>query len=520
MEQNRARRLPLGVQHFEQLRKGGYVYVDKTDLIWELANGSLYNYLSRPRRFGKSLLVDTLKCYFEGKRELFEGLKIMNLEQEWVKHPVLHFDMSGSVSTAASFANSMNDKLARYEAIYGNSPTATEIGDRFSYLIRQAHQQTGQPVVVLIDEYDSPVRNTFGTPEHDTLKDIYRGFLSILKTEGDHLRVVFITGIAKFTHLSLFSALNTLKNWSFDEKFDTICGLTDEEIDTNFVPELEAMAQKMGITLSTLRQQLKDMYDGYHFSERMIDIYNPTSLLNALEDKRLECYWASDGASVLLPAALKDNNVDCADLESLLIDREILRISDYLLTNPGIFLYQMGYLTLKGMEANFYILGYPNFEVRNTISKIVLPNIVAMAEQKRNQIYIKMERAMEAADVETMMLCLKQMVSSKPYTNDPDDRLAESDYQFILSTILSAANYYTELEVPTAIGRIDLLVKANSYIYLLELKMKSNGGLEAAANQIQDRHYADIFAADTRPVIALAVELDAETKTISAWKQL
>ena len=338
--ESKARRLPLGVQHFEKLRKGGYVYVDKTDMIWELANGTLYNYLSRPRRFGKSLLVDTLKCYFEGKRELFEGLRIMDLEQEWVKYPVLHFDMSGTTATAEDFRNTLDSMLREYEEVYGIQDVEEAIGRRFTMIIRQAHQHTGQPVVVLIDEYDSPVRNTFGTPEHDALKDIYRGFLSILKTEGDHLRFVFITGIAKFTQLSLFSALNTLENWSFDEKFDTICGLTDEEIDTNFIPELETMAQKMNISVAQLRTQLKDMYDGYHFSERMIDMYNPTSLLKALSRKTLECYWASDGASKLLPEILKEADVKMDELEDMRVSANILRASDYLLSNPAVFLYQ------------------------------------------------------------------------------------------------------------------------------------------------------------------------------------
>ena len=520
--ESKARRLPLGVQHFEKLRKGGYVYVDKTDMIWEMANGTLYNYLSRPRRFGKSLLTDTLKCYFEGKRELFEGLKIMDLEQEWVKYPVLHFDMSGTVATAASFANSMNDKLARYEAIYGESATATEIGDRFSYLIRQAHQQTGQPVVVLIDEYDSPVRNTFGTPEHDTLKDIYRGFLSILKTEGDHLRFVFITGIAKFTQLSLFSALNTLENWSFDEKFDTICGLTDEEIDTNFVPELEAMAQKMNISVAQLRTQLKDMYDGYHFSDRLIDMYNPTSLLKALSRKTLECFWASDGASKLLPEILKEADVKMDELEDMRVSANILRASDYVLSEPAVFLYQLGYVTIKSSEGRIYHLGIPNTEVHSTLSEITLPSLLEMERRQRLDVVNRVGMALDVCNLEPAMLCLKQIVSAAPYTNKTfnPDTVIEDHFRFILSTVFSVLGYAVECERHMATGRIDMVVKTPNYIYVMELKMRSNGGVDSAEEQMRLKHYADAFAAELREVIRLAIEFDEESRTIVNWGRL
>ena len=522
METSKVRRLPLGIQHFEELRKRGYLYVDKTDMVWEMANGVKYNYLSRPRRFGKSLLADTLNCYFEGKRELFEGLKIMDLEQEWVKYPVMHFDMSGTVATAEDFRNTLDSMLREYENKYNIEEVDEAIGRRFTMIIRQAHLQTGQPVVVLIDEYDSPVRNTFGTPEHDTLKDIYRGFLSTLKSEGNHLRFVFITGIAKFTQLSPFSTLNTLKNWSFDKKFDTICGLTDEELDTSLVPELEAMAEELEISVPQLRQQLKDRYDGYHFSKRMIDVYNPTSMLNALVDRDLKNYWASDGASKLLPDIMKEADVKMEDMEDMAVSSTVLETSDYVLNDPAIFLYQLGYVTIKSFEGRIYHLGIPNTEVHSTLSEITLPSLLEMERRQRVDVVNRVGMALDVCNLEPAMRCLKQIVSAAPYANKTfnPNTVIEDHFRFILSTVFSVLGYAVECERHMATGRIDLVVKAPNYIYVMELKMKGNGGMDAAEEQMLRKHYADAFAAELREVVRLVIEFGEESRTIDDWKRL
>lgn len=512
----------MGIQNFEELRNGGYLYVDKTDIVWRLANGAKYNYLSRPRRFGKSLLVDTLRCYFEGRSGLFSGLKIMEMETAWEKHPVLHFDMSCIGTTASDFQQTLECNIARYETLYQKDAVETSVSSRFAGIIRRAHEQNGQGVVVLIDEYDGPVRDAWGTEEHEVLRNMYRSFLNVLKSESASIRFVFITGIAKFTQLSLFSALNTLENWSFDEKFESLCGLTDEEIDTYFVPELEAMADEMGTTVTRLRRQLKDMYDGYHFSPRLTGVYNPASVIRSLYNRKLANFWASDGASRLLPEALKEGHVDVASLDGMAVPRSVLETSDYVVSNPAIFLYQLGYLTIACAEGLFYYLRMPNTEVRTAFSEIVLPNLVKMESREQSSVINRMVRAFDCCDLETAMVCLKQLVPATPYSNRTltVDNVLEHHFQFILSTLFSVAGYAVEVERPVASGRIDMVVKTTEYIYVMELKLKQNGGLKAARNQMESRRYADAYGAEFRKVIPLAIVFDADTRSLSEWKQL
>lgn len=361
------RRLPTGIQSFEKIRKEGFLYVDKTDLIWKLANNNkTYNYLSRPRRFGKSLLVDTLQAYFDGRKELFEGLKIMALEKEWKQHPVIRFDMSLAGATAEELTSYFNVVFQQYEQLYDTAISEqASLAMRFMNIIDAAYQKTGEPVVVLIDEYDSPLQHSWNTPHHKECTAIYRSVFAVLKAADAKERFVFITGITKFTQISLFSVLNNLTNISFLPEYATLCGITEQEIADNFQPYLTLMAERNKWTAQETHDNLKNYYDGYHFSdENMEDIYNPFSLINALSESRLRNYWASSGATSLLPKFVKDAEIRLQDFEDCLILRNTLEMSDVTGGGAELFLYQTGYLTIKSCEDDTYHLGFPNEEVK------------------------------------------------------------------------------------------------------------------------------------------------------------
>lgn len=361
------RRLPLGIQDFEELRRGNYLYVDKTDMVWEIANGDKYNFFSRPRRFGKSLLTSTLQCYFEGKKELFEGLKIMDLEKDWIKRPVIHFSMNLGGSDAESLRQYIDDTLAKYEKIYGKSPTEVNINNRFTGIIERAYQQSGVQIAVLVDEYDAPLQHSYKTDKHEKCRNLYRDFFTGLKDYGYCIKCVFLTGITKFTQISLFSVLNTLTNISFYNEYASICGLTTDEIKFYFKPELERLAVMRHWTVPQAISELQQKYDGYHFSENLVGVHNPFSVLSALNEGKLKSYWMSTGANALLMKILKDFANDATTLDGSLIDMNYPETSDVNTTNPKLFLYQAGYLTLKGVLGDSYILGFPNGEAKKAL---------------------------------------------------------------------------------------------------------------------------------------------------------
>lgn len=369
------RKLPVGIQSFVEIRKNGYLYIDKTDIIWNLVNGVKYNYLSRPRRFGKSVLVDTLQAYFEGRRELFEGLKIMDLEQDWTARPVIRLDMSRGGASENSIRSYLNNRFKDYEDVYRIATSADDsLADRFHRIVREAYNQTGQQVAILIDEYDSPLQHSWHTPEHEACTALYREVFAILKADDEMERFVFITGITKFTQISLFSVLNNLMNISFEPQYAAICGITKQEIVDNFMPEVEQMAQMNGWTADETLERLKDFYDGYHFCDlNMVDVYNPFSLVNSLCQKRLRSYCAMSGATSLLPKFVGDMEIRLNDFDHCSIDRFLLETSDVTGGGPELFLYQSGYLTIKSADEFGYILGIPNEEVRQALNAMVLP---------------------------------------------------------------------------------------------------------------------------------------------------
>ncbi len=518
------RKLPAGIQSFKKIREEGYVYVDKSDVVWHLANSGIqYNYLSRPRRFGKSILVDTLQMYLEGRKELFEGLKIMQLEKDWKQHPVIRLDLSLGGASAVTLRSYLDRRFEKYENEYGITPKATaQLADRFDAIVTNAYEQTGQNVAILIDEYDSPLQHSWNTPEHEKCTEVYREVFAVLKADDEYERLVFITGITKFTQISLFSVLNNLTNISFLPEYATICGITEEEIDNTFQPELERMAEANEWTLQQTHDKLKNYYDGYHFSRRnMTDIYNPYSLINALDSLDIRNFWAASGATSLLPKFVDNMELRMKNFEGCRIMRNTLEMSDVTGGGAELFLYQSGYLTIKDCDEFGYTLGFPNEEVKQALYETVLPALTLRSESDIQSLQANLYAQMGMGQVDNAMKSLKALIADVPYSNK---KLASMDmeerYRLIISTIFNAIGLKVEVEKMIATGRIDMTVQTSRYIYVIELKLRNNGGKEAATLQILDCQYMEPFKADNRQVIGLGIELDEEGKGLLDWKRV
>ena len=518
------RKLPVGIQSFEKIRKDGYLYVDKTDIIWQLANrNKTYNYLSRPRRFGKSVLVDTLEAYFMGKKELFEGLKIMQMETEWVKRPVIRLDMSRAGAEPETLRSYLNNIFRQYEGEYSLVPDpADSLADRFNAIIVGAYKQTGQQVVILIDEYDSPLQHSWKTPHHEACTAVYREVFAILKADDKYEKFVFITGITKFTQISLFSVLNNLSNISFEPEFAAICGITKEEVLRDFKPEINKLAEYEDWTFDEAVAQLTAYYDGYHFSRRnMVDVFNPFSLINALADSDLKNYWASSGATSLLPKFVDDMELKLGNFDPCTILRQTIETSDVTGGGAELFLYQSGYLTIKDYQMGVYILGFPNSEVRQALYETVLPALTLRSNGDIQSTQSGLFLALQLGKIPEAMKCLKALIADVPYSNK---KLASMDmeerYRLIMSTIFNAIGCRVEVEKMIATGRIDMVVETTNFIYVLELQLSNNGGVDAATEQMKAKQYAEPFKADKRKVIALAVELDETGKGLIDWKEV
>ena len=518
------RNLPVGIQSFEKIRKEGYLYVDKTDIIWQLANrNKTYNYLSRPRRFGKSVLIDTLEAYFMGKKELFEGLKIMQLETEWVKRPVIRLDMSRAGAEPETLRSYLDNTFDRLEKEYGITPKPTaKLADRFNAIIVGAYEQTRQQVAILIDEYDSPLQHSWKTPYHEACTAVYREVFAILKADDKYEKFVFITGITKFTQLSLFSVLNNLSNISFEPEYAAICGITKEEVLRDFKPEINKLAEYEDWTFNEAVAKLTAYYDGYHFSRRnMVDVFNPFSLINALADSDLKNYWASSGATSLLPKFVDDMEIRLKDFDHSALLGTIIETSDVTGGGAELFLYQSGYLTIKGYINGTYLLGIPNFEVRQALNEIVLPTLAMRKNNDLQSTQAFLNVHLSLGNLPEAMKCLKALIADVPYSNK---KLASMDmeerYRLIMSTIFYAIGCRVEVEKMIATGRIDMVVENTNFIYVLELKLSNNGGVDAATEQMKAKQYAEPFKADKRKVIALAIELDDMGKGLVDWKEV
>lgn len=510
-------RLPLGIQNFEELRNGGYHYVDKSDMVWEIANTNKFCFLSRPRRFGKSLLASTLHCYLEGKKDLFQGLRIMELEHVWPKRQVFHFDFSG-IDTATQLYNYINTTLAGYEREYSRDSEDVELKDRMYKLMQKAYEKKGQQVAVLVDEYDAPLQHTlFTKDEQEALKDVYRSFFPCFKTGSHLLKCLFLTGIMKFTQLSLFSVLNTIVNLSFDERYSTLCGITKEELQLEFDAELEQLAHKLGVTKSQSVAELETMYDGYHFVADGEGVFNPYSVINALSSKKLKPYWISSGGSQMLSSMLElygNNNID---YEGTCVNSNILEESDVNATDETLFLYQAGYLTIKNLRAGVYTLGFPNKEVRQALYEIVLPNAIAKSMTEVSNVTSRIKLALDSLDINTAMENLKAIIAGTPYSQDNSQRALEERFVFIVKHIFYLCDCELEEERLVAKGRIDLVAHHPKCILVMEMKMDANGGETAAEEQMADRHYADAYKAEPKPVFTVSMEFSTKQRGMTGF---
>lgn len=518
------RKLPTGIQSFKEIREEGYLYVDKSDLIWHLANqGKKYNYLSRPRRFGKSILINTLQMYFEGRKELFEGLKIMQLEKEWKQYLVIRLDMSLAGAEPKRVWSYLDNVFHNLESEYNIAVRQdSSLAVRFQNIIEGGYNKTGNKVVILIDEYDSPLQHSWKTEHHKACTEVYRDVFAVLKACDEYEKFVFITSITKFTQISLFSVLNNLTNISFLPEYATICGITEEEILTNFKPELEKMGEVNNWTLQETHDKLKAYYDGYHFSRRnMTDIYNPYSLINALSTQELSNYWAASGATSLIPKFVDNMELRLKNFENCRIMRNTLETSDVSAGGAELFLYQSGYLTIKKYDEFGYTLGFPNEEVKQALYDQVLPSLALRSESDLQSLQANLYAQLGTGETNEAMKTLKALIADVPYSNK---KLASMDmeerYRLIISTILNAIGLKVEVEKMISTGRIDMTVQTSRYIYVIELKLQNNGGKSAATHQIFDRQYLEPFLADSRQVIGLGLELDDKGKGLIDWQEV
>ena len=512
---------PLGIQTFERIRREDKLYVDKTGYVYNMAhtNGT-YFFLSRPRRFGKSLLVSTFQSYFEGRKELFEGLAIEKLEKEWTEYPVLHFDMSGGKHMEKEqLERYLDNMLRRVEESFGIQKTAVDPNDRLTNLIMTVYRQTGRQAVVLIDEYDAPLLDVVHQDENlGALRQIMRNFYSPLKLCEPYLRFVFLTGITKFSQLSIFSELNNIKNISMDEPYSGICGITKDELLTQMSDDIDALAQKMSLSRQQTIDRLKENYDGYHFTWPGPDVFNPFSLLNCFADGRIDAYWFGSGTPTYLIEMMRKFDVLPADIgQDSEADKADFDAATETMTTLMPLLYQSGYLTIKDYDPDteLYTLGIPNKEIRIGLYRNLLPHYLAAYSQKGNTTIAKMSALVNRDDMDGALSLLRAFLETVPYCSGTD---TEGHYQQLMYVVFSIlGNYRMEVEQHTHRGRIDIAIRTRSRIYLMELKF--DGSAREALEQIDRKDYASRFALDSLPVTKVGINfsLDREKKNITEW---
>ena len=509
-------RYPLGIQTFEEIRKNNQYYVDKTDLIYNIVKGSKNNFLSRPRRFGKSLLVTTMQAYFEGKKDLFKGLAIEKLEKEWMKYPVIHLDLSrGKYYEIQVVHSTLNAVLGFYEAKLGITVAeGTTYGTRLDEIIQTTAAQTGQKVVVLIDEYDAPMLDSNAKPElQEQIRSIMRDFFSPLKANEGLLRFVFLTGITKFSQLSIFSELNNIKNYSLDDRYATICGFTEQELLDNFHEGITDLAAANGMTFDEAVEKLKEQYDGYHFTAHCPGLYNPYSILNALFDSRFDNYWFATGTPTFLLELLQKNNILIPQLEGIMATPQRFDAPTEKITDPVPVLYQSGYITIKKSQNGMYLLGFPNEEVRQGFSESMINFIAPYYAGPRDNFAWEFGQAMRADNIDAAMEALKVYLAGFPYDIHHN---SEAFFQAILYTIFNMLNFTIRAEARTARGRVDLLVSTKTTIFVMELKIDQSAA--KALEQIDAKDYTLPNKHDGRRVFKVGINFSTEKRTVDEWR--
>ena len=523
---------PIGIQTFERIISEGYVYVDKTALVHKMATEGTIYFLSRPRRFGKSLLISTLDCYFRGKKDLFKGLAIEQLETEWKEYPVFRIDFNGcNFADKDELEQRLQSNIASWESVYGKAPHSSAFGDRFLYVLEQAHLKTGRKAVVLIDEYDKPLLDVIDQPhlyyileggqkmsyeEHN--RNVLKAFYSVFKLADEHLRFVLLTGVTKFSQISVFSGFNQPNDISSAPDYEALCGITKEEMLSVFKEPIAAMAQKYGVSYDEMVQELTKQYDGYHFGERMVDIFNPFSLLNCFSQQQIRDFWFASGTPTYLVRLLQHSSENINELVGKYYDASEFVNYKADVEKPLPMIYQSGYLTIKGFKPrrNAYLLDFPNAEVRNGFVDVLAAGYFKEPGLTHTNWLMEVSDALEEGDIDTFIKKMTSLLGAATYRfrhkNDPIDCERYFHYTFYL-ILQMVGKYNTMVEKETSEGRIDCVIECPEHVYIIEFKL--DGSADAALKQIEDKGYAKPYAADKRPVHLIGINFSSEKGNIA-----
>ena len=524
MEQMR-RKYPVGMQTFSEIIREGCIYVDKTDLVWDLAHDAKYIFLSRPRRFGKSLLTSTLESYFKGEKELFAGLKIMEKETEWREYPIIHIDLSTAKDkeSPSELRRSLRLLLSRQDC-YAENPAEVTPGEVLDGMIRRLHRETGSQVAVIIDEYDAPLLDVLHDRDNlDGMRTVMREFYQPLKANEQYIRFCFITGITKFSQLSIFSTINNIKNISLNPHFSTICGFTEEEVQTVFGDSIKRMAEIYGLTPDRMYGKIKSKYDGYRFSSDTRSVFNPFSLLNAFDDNELKDYWFGSGTPTYLIRQMRRFGTDITSLERLEVPADAFDQPTENMHDALPLLYQTGYLTIKDYDrlTGIYTLSLPNEEVRVGYVRGLLPIYSGVTgTDVQTGFALKFWKALLANDIDLALRQMQSYLAGIPYVEGFKKKLAEAAtaegfYEYTFYLIFSMLNVYVQTQVKVSGGRVDVVVFMPDTIYIIELK--AGGSAEDALQQIDEKGYAAAYRSDGRRIVKVGVNMDRDTRTVENW---
>ncbi|MBP9993845.1 MAG: ATP-binding protein [bacterium] len=511
---------PIGRQTFSTLIEGGYVYVDKTDLVYNLAQKDIC-FLCRPRRFGKSLLISTLESYFKGEKDLFKGLKIEELEKEWKQYPVFHVDFAqGGYEVEGNLQKEIDNRLTQWEHQLGIEKNIDKLGSRFSEIIAEAHRQTGQKAVVLIDEYDKPLLDVLMESMEQENRAVLKEFYGTFKVADEHLRFVLLTGVTKFSQVSVFSGFNQPEDISMKSDFDALCGITKNELVSYFDEEIGKMADELECTKEEMYYYLKRQYDGYHFSEKMIDVFNTYSVLNALNDRKLDDYWFATGTPTYLMRLLDRGKTNMQEIVSGKYDKNYFMDYKADTEDPLAMIYQSGYLTIKGYDKirKQYQLDYPNDEVRNGFITLLANDYCGRRNDTKNLV-LDINDMLRQCRLDDMRDALSGFFASIPYNANYQERAwsYESHYHYTFYLIFRLLSCYsTFTEKANSRGRADMVVETNDYVYIFEFKL--DGTAEEALKQIDDKGYAEPYAADSRKLFKVGVVFSSEKRNITEWR--
>ena len=515
MEQT-LKNLPIGIQDFESLINDGYLYVDKTALMYRLVSTGRYYFLSRPRRFGKSLLISTLKAYFLGKKDLFKGLAVEQLEQKWTVHPVLHLDLNtDNYDSKAALDDRIALSLDNWEKLYGRNELEKSFGARFEGVIQRAYEKTGERVVILVDEYDKPLLQAIGDDKlQDTFRTTLKSFYGALKSKDDCIKFAMLTGVTKFGKVSVFSDLNNLKDISLDNRYYNLCGIDEGELHGVFEPYVQRLADSQNITLDKAYSELKRNYDGYHFSKNMVGMYNPFSLLNAFDSLEIGNYWFETGTPSYLVELMQDQDMKLWNITKKLVSSDVLNSVDIATTEPISVIFQSGYLTIKGYKNEYdgYLLGFPNEEVKRGFLRYLIPRYTSVRPSDTAFEIESFVEEVKGGDISGFMTRLESFFANTPYDLIKD---TENHYQNVLFILCNLCGLYTKAEFHTSNGRVDMTIETPDYVYVFEFKY--NGTAEEAMSQIKEKNYAQPFLASGKKIALIGANFSGEIRNIEKY---